>query len=59
MFRNIIRCVHSNIVEKEHEKHQKYQDLCLELQWVWNFWTTKFAPIIIDTNGFMIIIMIS
>ena len=38
-------------VEKEHEKALKYQDLCLELQQIWNLRTIKFAPIVIGVTG--------
>ena len=40
-----------NIVDKEKEKIQKYQDLCLELQRIWNLRTITFVPIIIGATG--------
>ena len=40
-----------NIVEKEHEKIQKYHDPCLELQQIWNLQTIKFLPIVIGVTG--------
>ena len=36
---------------KEHEKVLKYQDLCLELQQIWNLRTIKFVPTVIGVTG--------
>ena len=40
-----------NIVEKEHEKVLKYQDLCLALQQIWNLQTIKFVSIVIGITA--------
>ena len=41
----------ANIASKESEKMDKYQDLCIELQRLWNLRTVKVIPIVIGCLG--------
>ena len=40
-----------NIISKESEKIDKYQDLCIELQRLWNLRTVQVIPIAIGCLG--------